>query len=161
MRKGFRLPTTLKEVEQRFLSKVQICENGCHEWHGAMQANGYGRFNPFGKSMYAHRFVALMKYGKLSGSKDVCHTCDNRKCVNPDHLFIGTRKENMEDCVAKNRQAKGEKLSKRFCEADILEIRRLAKNGLKIKQISEQFGASKTTIRHIVNNETWRSGNVE
>lgn len=159
----------LDETISRFKNKFIVAQNGCHEWIGAMQSNGYARFSAFGRSMYAHRFSALLKFGIVKSSIDVCHKCDNRKCVNPDHLFLGTRKENMQDAVSKGRQAKGDKLSvlhtgdkcsfTKLTYAQVDEIRRLKQEGLKTKTISALFNVSADNIRKIVRFDTWRSAN--
>jgi hypothetical protein len=157
----------LEKSIDRFKKLIMINENSdCHEWTGSIQSNGYGRFNVFGRSMYAHRFSALMKIGILRSGMDVCHKCDNRKCVNPDHLFIGTRKDNMRDAVSKGRHASGEKLSvskrgdkshlSKLTAAEVLEIRSMKLKGVKTKELSEKFNISSDNIRRIIRKDTWR-----
>lgn len=156
MQTGNQKIQTLENIKDRFKNKVRITDNGCHEWQGAKQSNGYGRFNPFGKSMYAHRFAALMKYGILHNNQDVCHVCDNRLCVNPDHLFIGSRKDNMQDCVAKKRHAYGSRLSKKLTEQDVVKIRKLLSQGMDKKDIAMEFNVTTGCIEHIHKRNTWR-----
>ena len=156
----------IDKILSRFNRKITIAPNGCHEWIGSLQSNGYGRFNPFGKSMYAHRFAALMKFGIVTTKIDVCHKCDNRKCVNPDHLFLGTRKENMQDAVAKGRQARGEKLSimrrgencksSKLTWESVRKIRDMKAAGVKTSELADQFKVSMDNIRKIVRFNTWK-----
>lgn len=156
MRKGQVKIQTIEGIKKRFYEKVKISETGCYEWVGTTQSNGYGRFSFLGKSIYAHRFAALLKFGILINNKDICHICDNRKCVNPEHLFIGTRKENMEDCKKKSRQAKGEMLSKKLTDKKVKEIKILISQKQNILEISKKYGVSKTAISNIKLNKTWR-----
>lgn len=76
--------------------------DGCWEWTGATDRDGYGVFNYAGKSHRANR-VALLLDGRDPGEKFACHSCDNPRCVRPSHLFIGTNQDNMQDMVAKGR----------------------------------------------------------
>ncbi len=104
--------TMRKTASDRFWEKVNkngkqmphVPELGnCWEWTAVKFANGYGTFSKEGKTVKAHRFSYELHFGAIGLGKDVCHKCDNKPCVRPDHLFEGTRSENLKDCVAKGR----------------------------------------------------------
>jgi len=80
-----------------------IQQGDCWIWQGWKTHNGYGEKNFRGKTMRVHRIVYTIVNGPVSSDLDVCHSCDNRLCCNPAHLWVGTRKQNMEDCLAKAR----------------------------------------------------------
>lgn len=116
-------------------------DSPCIEHKGKPRPNGYVRVTYKQKSWYAHRLAWTQQRGPIPDGLDVCHKCDNRKCVNIEHLFLGTRLENMRDAVRKNRQAKGFRLPHtKLTESAKAEIVSMARRGVKYKAISEKFG---------------------
>lgn len=93
-------------MHERFWRKVLVSsKDECWEWTGATNNRGYGQLSrPYhGPLMLAHRFSASLHFGMFNQKLLVLHTCDNRKCVNPNHLFLGSQKDNMIDCFLKGR----------------------------------------------------------
>ena len=97
-----RMPET-----ERFMGKVNKLENGCWQWMGFCMKNGYGLFRTPARNELAHR-VAYRLFNGVLDKRDVMHSCDTPVCVNPEHLRLGTRKENMQDAKRKLRMRFGE-----------------------------------------------------
>ena len=142
------------------LSRTTPTAAGCMEFTGCVQSNGYARAKVAGKADGVHRHIYRLVIGVIPHGVDVCHHCDNRRCINPKHLFLGSRLENMADAVAKGRQAKGGMLPQTLLtEQDKQEIVRLAKSGAAYNDISLAFGICKQHAGRIaITNGVRRNG---
>lgn len=100
----------------RFEAKIEKQKNGCWIWKSSKTNSGYGKFNIRGKHMVAHRYSYELYKGSIPKGMCICHSCDNKLCVNPEHLWIGTQKDNIQDCKNKGRlpNLKGIKKRKRL-----------------------------------------------
>lgn len=131
-----------------------IAESGCWVWNGTPRKNGYFRTTFSRKSEYVHRMSYIVFVGEIPKGMDVCHKCDNRKCCNPDHLFVGTRQDNMADAVAKGRQAKGFMLPITKLSKDAVSvILYRAISGEPYKNIATDFSVTPQLIgKHAIKN---------
>lgn len=91
------------DVRERFLSKITIAENGCWEWTASCFQSGYAQFWHDGTNRKASRVSYELFIGEIPGGLMICHECDNKGCVNPDHLWAGTQSDNIKDAVKKGR----------------------------------------------------------
>jgi hypothetical protein len=146
-------------VEKRFWSKInKDTESGCYEWKGNLDKNEYGRFKVNYKDVRAHRFSYELHHGEIPEGMLVLHSCDNPKCVNPNHLSIGTHKENMLDRNNKNRQYKPKGSlhhNSKLTEEKVLIIKSKLISGEKEVDIAKEFNVSKRTIEHIKSGYSW------
>lgn len=131
----------------------------CWQWM-AFEYGGYGSFALNGThGISAHRASWILHHGEIKNGLRVLHKCDNGMCVNPKHLFLGTQKENMEDCASKGRTRKFSKAEPKckLAPADVLEIRRLISKSVSIRRIGTMFGVHHSCISNIKVGKTWRS----
>lgn len=142
---------------ERFEQKIFFgSPDGCWYWTGSTNPDGYGRIysRVNRRNLSAHRLSYIIHKGEIPDGLCICHSCDNRLCVNPDHLFIGTHQENMDDMYLKNRGKKAfgsSKWNSVLKEEDVIEIIRLKKIGIKRKEIFSRLSTlSKTAIDDVL-----------
>ena len=100
--------TTRRDPVAFFWSKVEKSDAGCWEWRGSLMKNGYASFvHDSPRKVLAHRYSWMLHNGPIPAGLLICHHCDNRRCVRPDHLFLGTTLDNMRDMIAKGRSGSG------------------------------------------------------
>lgn len=149
-----------RDLEGMFWARVnKRGADECWEWKGSLHRNGYGRLglrHLEGREFWmAHRLSWVLHHGSIPEDLCVCHSCDWPPCVNPRHLFLGTRADNVRDAKRKGRMARGEQLSK-LSISEILEIRkRYASGNFTYDELGMEFGTSRSNIHHIVVGDSW------
>jgi hypothetical protein len=140
-------------LADRILAKIAKDEKtGCWNWTAHGRQDGYGLVWSEGRAERAHRAAYRAFTGNLAADDVVCHTCDNRRCVNPDHLFIGTRGDNNRDAAKKGRNAFGPRNGHaKLTPAQVVFIRGSA--GVSQTEVARQFGVSQSTISRIISGE--------
>jgi len=133
----------------QYLSKQ---DGECRVWTGSINGKGYGGIRINGKQYKAHRVSYEIKFGPIPEGMLALHKCDNRMCINPDHIFPGTSKENTADMIAKGRDVRGEACSwSKLTDQQVNEIRdkiSVGKRGV-LKALAIEYGVSQSTISDI------------
>lgn len=143
-------------TEERFWSSVnKKGDNECWEWKGNLERNGYGVFNSIQSHFKAHRCAWEFVNGRIPDGLYICHKCDNRKCVNPSHLFIGTQGDNLRDMVSKGRgnfnPLRGEKHPRhKLTDIQIRSMRQEYEDGMSCIELGKKYGVHKAQATKIV-----------
>lgn len=145
--------TETNKIYGFFEERIYYSIDGCWYWVGKFCESGYGDID-LPRLLYrerAHRFSYTFFKGDISPGLLVCHSCDNRLCVNPDHLFVGTHKENTQDMLKKKRHKNNAKLSIGDVEY-ILSLKGLVRPSL----IADKYNISRSVITNIMSGRTWK-----
>lgn len=137
--------------------------NGCWEWQGKLSKDGYGSFQKsidgIKTEVRAHRKSYEIFKGEIPKGMQVCHTCDNPSCCNPEHLWLGTSRENTQDSFKKNRRPTTKKRADaagKLKEEQVIEMRELYKQGVSQKELQEKYGLSQSQVSGILTYRFWR-----
>jgi hypothetical protein len=147
-------------VLDRLRSKVKI-DGECHIWQGGKAGPGYGTFRisrPTRRYAYAHRLMLEFKIKReLRQGEYALHSCDRPLCVNPDHLRLGTQRDNMSDAHDRGRIARGKAVGGKLSDQDVREIRALLKVlGTRQQDIADRYGVCRPVISYISSGRSYR-----
>lgn len=172
-----------KDPMQRIKNRVRIDKNGCWNWLGGKDKDGYGKTTFKFKTYRPHRLAYAATYGPIPEGQLVLHKCDNPACCNPDHLFLGSQKDNIQDAIRKgrfkfncntnfdhlrgqnhylNKHPEKRKLGEdclwsKLKEEQVIEIRRLHKEQkISAYRLAKMFGVSKFCTLQIIRRKTWK-----
>lgn len=146
------------DFEERFWKKVDRGDpNECWEWQAATDTNGYGLFYADGQQRGAHRVSYWLEHGEKAGEGWVLHHCDNKPCVNPDHLYLGDASDNAQDRFERGLVShEGENHpASQLTQEDVDEIRERVENGESQYEIADEFGISQPTVSQLVIGLIW------
>lgn len=167
---------------ERLIKRITFTEGGCWEWTGCTTDFGYGQINIGGKKWLTHRLSYRLFVGEIPSGLKICHRCDNPPCIRPDHLFLATQKENIDDMMVKGRNmhkvcpetlARGDKNGSRtkpesvrrgekiewhkLTDEDVIEIRRSFNEGeMSAPELAVKFNVIVQTINKVVQGYTWK-----
>ena len=147
---------------KRFWDKAKVAgRDECWNWQAGRLRAGYGRFFRNGRTELAHRVAFELVKGPIPDGLHVCHRCDNRACVNPEHMFLGTNADNMRDRNEKGRQAHVVGVANgqaKLTPADVKMIRHLYSAECQTPtRLAAHFGVSRSQVSRIVHGKGWAS----
>jgi hypothetical protein len=152
-------------VTSELLAKYTNKTDGCWLWTGRFNNMGYGKICSGDGEQYAHRVSWALANGSVPAGLFVCHRCDNPACINPDHLFLGTQKDNMQDCKDKGRFNSPKRMASvrkgtsintnKLTEDDVRDVRKKIAEGWSLSSIGVMFGVSVSAIWTIRHGRSW------
>lgn len=148
------MPASYSNWQEKYIPEPN---SGCWIWLGAVSKWGYGVVYPcgrIGKQHRAHRLMYELHYGPIPKRLFVCHHCDNGLCVNPNHLFVGTHKDNMQDMVRKKRQCRTNRPAARLTIEQVLAIRASTENRAIL---AKRYSVGENHISKIRSGRVWRA----
>ena len=168
--KGYGPRWDTRSLEERFHGFTdKSTGDGCWLWQGSTDTDGYGRIAYKGKTHKAHRLSWQIHKGQIPDGMDVCHTCDNPPCVNPDHLWLGTDADNMRDRDQKKRTANGRKIrnTATLTEHQVRTMRKLwekdgwgkpgraPKGSLTYSELGRRFRVTDVQAKNVILHRSW------
>lgn len=155
--KMFDFETVTSKERVRLYHRLNETKTGCLEWTGSLLQSGYGQVKFRGRVTRAHRIFYFMQNPKADQSLMVLHRCDNPKCCNAEHLFLGTKADNNQDKINKGRQPRGSKIANsKLNESQVCAIRDLHSKGFQQNELAAMFNVCGATIHSIVVRRTWK-----
>ncbi len=156
MRKGFKHKKDYRGTPNERFWNMVITGDSCWKWKGATGQKGHAIFSLNQRAIRAHRYSFEIHFGPVPKGMQVCHTCDNPPCTNPEHLFLGTNKDNVDDMVSKKRHTFGSRNPMaKLKESDVLRIRALKDAGFKNFEIAAATSMSQSAICQILKRQRW------
>lgn len=144
-------------VERFWLQTDKRGDDECWPWRGFLNGNGRGRFRLNGVSTPASRASWMLNIGEIPPGLVVCHSCDNPKCVNPNHLWLGTIKDNQMDAAQKMRLPFGDAHHKsKLTSEKVKAIRERFASGERAISLASEYGVREESIHNAVARRTWR-----
>lgn len=157
------LPDSPLHLLKRLLNGVKINQaTECWEWQKHINNKGYGKLTVLGRGVYAHRLIYKLCIGDVSKNNLVMHKCDNPKCINPNHLKLGSQADNMKDCYVKGRsKLKPQSFKKeknpqaKLIQSQIIKIKEMLNLGCTQQSIADDFNISQAQISNIKRGKQW------
>lgn len=145
-------------TEKEFWASCKEDESGCWIWQRGHQRKGYGAVKWHNYVTTAHRIAWMITHGDIPAGMLVCHKCDVRNCVNPDHLFLGTPMDNTQDMISKGRMIAGEDVTHaKLTENDVRRIRGIHASGdVSVREIARRFPVCHQQISRIIRRTRWK-----
>jgi len=143
-------------LKQRLLRRIVKTKNGCWEWQGSLKNNGYGELHFKSKKLYTHRAAWMVYKGPIPKGLCILHKCDNRSCINLDHLFLGTYQDNSQDMYKKGRENKAQGENNGLAKLNVEQVKKIRKDTRCQDIIAKSYGVAQCTIQAIKSRRTWQ-----